>query len=289
MLFVGRGVFYGAATTEAQAMRGEEVFIVGGANSAGQAATYLARFATQVTLLVRGSSLGKGMSGYLVREIEASPNITVRLNTEVAAARGDHRLRSLVLRDRAGSAEEVTAAALFVLIGAVPRTAWLPDDVKRNGRGFVLTGPGLAGAPDEAPISPFGTSLPGVFAVGDVRAESVKRVASAVSEGSVPESGNSPMAPGPPVPPHGRGLPAALGIQLPYPARMYLNGDHQSLGIRQMHRWRPYASPDSRMRFPGHPASVRDDAGGPPVNERSKSRALALSRRTARARTRHRR
>jgi thioredoxin reductase (NADPH) len=183
---IGRGVFYGAASTEAPAMRGEGVFVVGGANSAGQAAIYLARFAAQVTLLVRGSSLSEGMSDYLVREIEASPNIKVRLNTEVIAAHGDHRLQSLVLRDRlTGSAQEVPAAGLFVLIGAVPRTAWLPDDVKRDDRGFVLTGPALGGASKEAHISPFGTSLPGVFAVGDVRADSVKRVASAVGEGSV--------------------------------------------------------------------------------------------------------
>jgi thioredoxin reductase (NADPH) len=184
--FVGRGVFYGAATTEAQAMRGEEVFIVGGANSAGQAATYLARFAAQVTLLVRGSSLAKGMSDYLVREIEAAPNITVRLNIEVVAAQGDHRLRSLVIRDRlAGSTERATAAALFVLIGAAPRTAWLPADLKRDERSYVLTGAALGAGSSDAPISPFETSLPGVFAVGDVRADSVKRVASAVGEGSV--------------------------------------------------------------------------------------------------------
>jgi thioredoxin reductase (NADPH) len=170
---VGQGVFYGGAATEAQAMRGEEVFVVGGANSAGQAAVHLARFAARVTLLVRGSSIATGMSEYLVRDIEAAPNIEVRLNTEITAARGDQRLRALHLRDRAtGSNEEVPAAAVFVLIGAVPRTAWLPEVLRRDERGFVPTGAGLQ------------TSLPGVFAVGDVRADSVKRVASCVGEGS---------------------------------------------------------------------------------------------------------
>ena len=175
---VGRGVFYGAAATEAQAMRDEEVVVVGGANSAGQAAVHLARYAAKVTLLVRGPSLEGAMSRYLIRDIEAAPNIEVRLNTEIVEARGDQRLGSLVLRDRAaGSTEEVPAAAVFVLIGAVPRTAWLPDHVRRDGRGFVLTGSDLGAAS-------FATSLPGVFAVGDVRADSIKRVASSVGEGS---------------------------------------------------------------------------------------------------------
>jgi thioredoxin reductase (NADPH) len=136
---------------------------------------------------VRGPSLDSAMSQYLVRDIEAAPNIEVRLNTEIVRGRGDQRLRSLELRDRAAnSTEEVPAAAVFVLIGAVPRTAWLPDDVRRDERGFVLTGAGLgaAAAAGDAPLAPFGTSLPGVFAVGDVRADSIKRVASSVGEGS---------------------------------------------------------------------------------------------------------
>jgi thioredoxin reductase (NADPH) len=182
---VGRGVFYGAATTEAPAMRGEEVFVVGGANSAGQAAVYLARFAGQVTLLVRGDSLSKGMSDYLVRQIEETPNIGVRLQTEVVGAVGDRRLRSLVLHDRVtGSRSDVDAAALFILIGAIPRTGWLPEKVERDQRGFILTGEHLRAASDEIPASPFATTMPGVLAVGDVRADSIKRVASAVGEGS---------------------------------------------------------------------------------------------------------
>ena len=184
--FVGRGVFYGAATTEAPAMRGEEVFVVGGANSAGQAALHISRFAAKVTILVRGSSLAQGMSDYLVREIEASPNIAVRLNHEVAGARGDQRLRSLILRDRLlGSTEEVPAMAVFILIGAAPRTDWLPPELERDDRGFILTGSRLSSSSPDGKQFAFGTSLPGVFAVGDVRAGAAQRVASAVGEGSV--------------------------------------------------------------------------------------------------------
>jgi thioredoxin reductase (NADPH) len=183
---IGRGVFYGAATTEAPAMRGEEVFVIGGANSAGQAALYLGRFAARVTVLVRGPSLAEGMSDYLVREIEASPNITVRLNCEVVGARGDQRLRSLILRDRVGGAtEEGAAVAVFILIGAEPRTAWLPPEIERDERGFILTGSRLSSTSPDAKQFAFGTSLPGVFAVGDVRAGAAQRVASAVGEGSV--------------------------------------------------------------------------------------------------------
>jgi thioredoxin reductase (NADPH) len=184
--FVGRGVFYGAATTEAPAMRGEEVFVVGGANSAGQAALHLSRFAAKVTVLVRGSSLAQGMSDYLVREIEASENIAVRLNHEVAGARGDQRLRSLTLRDRLlGSTDEVPAAAVFVLIGAAPRTAWLPPELERDERGFIRTGSSLSSTSLDGTRFAFGTSIPGVFAAGDVRAGAAQRVASAVGEGSV--------------------------------------------------------------------------------------------------------
>jgi thioredoxin reductase (NADPH) len=184
--FVGRGVFYGAATTEAPAMRGEEVFVVGGANSAGQAALYISRFAARVTMLVRGSSLADGMSDYLVREIEASPNVAVRLNHEITGARGDQRLRFLTLRDRIlGSTEEVPAMAVFILIGATPRTGWLPPELKRDERGFILTGSRLSTTSPDAKQFAFGTSLPGVFAVGDVRAGAAQRIASAVGEGSV--------------------------------------------------------------------------------------------------------
>jgi len=187
---VGAGVFYGSALSEAPAVKDQDVFIVGAGNSAGQTAVYLARSARSVTLLVRGDSLATSMSDYLVKEIDATPRVRVRLQTEVAGARGDHRLTELVLRDRAtGRDETVPAAALFVMIGATPHADWLPDDVARDQHGFILTGSdlpseGRAEAGQPVPLS-LETSLPGVFAVGDVRAGSVQRVASAVGEGSV--------------------------------------------------------------------------------------------------------
>jgi thioredoxin reductase (NADPH) len=166
------------------------VFIVGAGNSAGQTAIYLARSARSVTLLVRGDSLAKSMSDYLVTEIKGTPRVDVRLHTEVAAACGDHRLTELALRDRAtGRDETAPAAALFVVIGATPHTEWLPDDVARDRHGFILTGRDLphknraeTGQPMPLPLE---TSMPGVFAAGDVHSGSVKRVASAVGEGSV--------------------------------------------------------------------------------------------------------
>jgi thioredoxin reductase (NADPH) len=185
---VGAGVFYGAAVAEAPALAGEEVFVVGGANSAGQAALYLARFAARVTLLVRGDSLAAGMSDYLITELEATPNVEVRLHTRVVDGRGAHRLEALVLEDvRTGRREEVAAAAVFVLIGAEPRTDWLRDVLRRDDRGFILTGRDVPAEawPLDRPLLPFETSRPGVFAVGDVRHGSVKRVAEAVGEGSV--------------------------------------------------------------------------------------------------------
>jgi thioredoxin reductase (NADPH) len=185
---VGTGVFYGAAVAEAPGLVGEAVYVVGGANSAGQAALHLARFAARVTLLVRGESLAAGMSDYLIRELEATPNVYVRLRTRVVDGRGGQRLAALVLEDgRTGWREEVPAAAVFVLIGAEPRTDWLRDALRCDGRGFILTGrdvPAEAWPLDRPPL-PFETSLPGVFAVGDVRHGSVKRVAEAVGEGSV--------------------------------------------------------------------------------------------------------
>jgi thioredoxin reductase (NADPH) len=187
---VGAGVFYGSALSEAPAVKDQEVFIVGAGNSAGQTAVYLARSARSVTLLVRGDSLATSMSDYLVKEIEATPRVRVRLQTEVAAASGDHRLTELVLRDRAtGRDDTVPAAALFVMIGATPHTDWLPGEVVRDQHGFILTGRDLpsedqAEAGQPVPLS-LETSLPGVFAVGDMRAGSVQRVASAVGEGSV--------------------------------------------------------------------------------------------------------
>jgi thioredoxin reductase (NADPH) len=187
---VGSGVFYGSALSEAPAVKDQDVFIVGAGNSAGQTAVYLARAARSVTMLVRGDSLAASMSDYLVTEITSTPRVHVRLHTEVAAARGDHRLTELALRDSArGREETVPAAALFVMIGATPHTGWLPSDVARDRRGFILTGRDLAGDDRDGPGQriprPLETSMPGVFAVGDARAGSVKRVASAVGEGSV--------------------------------------------------------------------------------------------------------
>ncbi len=189
----GAGVFYGAAASEAKAMKDSEVFVVGGANSAGQAAVHLARYAAQVTVLVRGRSLADSMSEYLIREIESAPNIAVRYGVAVTGGTGQSRLEHLTLTDlESGAAETVDAVALFVLIGAEPRTQWLPDAVRRDQSGFVVTGTDLlqGGRPDEQwPLQRvpmfLESSLPGVFAVGDVRHGSVKRVASAVGEGSI--------------------------------------------------------------------------------------------------------
>jgi thioredoxin reductase (NADPH) len=185
---VGAGVFYGAAGAEAPAMAGEEVYVVGGANSAGQAALHLAKYAARVTLLVRGTSLATGMSDYLIRQIEATPNVEVRLGTRVIDGHGEERLEALRLEDvGTGHRKDVSAAAVFVLIGAEPRTEWLGDVVRRDERGFVLTGRDVPqeGWPLTRPPLPFETSIPGVFAAGDVRYGSVKRVAGAVGEGSV--------------------------------------------------------------------------------------------------------
>jgi thioredoxin reductase (NADPH) len=185
---VGVGVFYGAAGVEAPAMAGEEVYVVGGANSAGQAALHLARFAARVTLLVRGESLATGMSDYLITELQATPNVEVRLRTRVVDGRGEDRLETLTLEDvGTGQREEVASAAVFVLIGAEPHTEWLRDVLQRDEHEYILTGrdiPQQAWPLARAPL-PFETSLPGVFAVGDARHGSVKRVAGAVGEGSV--------------------------------------------------------------------------------------------------------
>jgi thioredoxin reductase (NADPH) len=189
----GAGVFYGAATTEARALEGQEVYVVGGANSAGQAAVHLSKYASTVTLLVRGDSLGDSMSDYLIREVEEAANVIVRLHTRVVGGGGEGRLERLELQDSAsGRAATVESAALFVLIGAEPRTGWLPDEIARDERGFILTGENVPNgrrptdrrAP-KRPAMPLETSMHGVFATGDVRHGSVKRVASAVGEGSV--------------------------------------------------------------------------------------------------------
>jgi thioredoxin reductase (NADPH) len=177
---VGRGVFYTPALSEAQGFQGRPVVVVGGGNSAGQAAMHLSSFASSVTLLVRGASLAPSMSRYLIRALAEAPNVTVRFRTEVAEASGAERLQRVVARDLAGGGEEtLDAAALFVLIGSEPRTEWLDGIVARDRWGFVLVG-AEAGAPQS-----LAASVRGVFAAGDVRAGSVKRVASAVGEGAV--------------------------------------------------------------------------------------------------------
>jgi thioredoxin reductase (NADPH) len=189
----GRGVFYGSAATEGPACAGEDIYIVGAANSAGQAAVFLAQHARQVTLLVRADTLEHSMSYYLIRQIDEIPNIHVRLTTEVLAVHGDDHLEQLTLCDtRTRTEETVGAGYLFVFIGAEPRTEWLEGVVARDPKGFVLTGPDLlvdGRRPrgwdlDRDPYY-LEASAPGVFAAGDVRANSIKRVASAVGEGAM--------------------------------------------------------------------------------------------------------
>jgi thioredoxin reductase (NADPH) len=189
----GRGVYYGSALTEAAACQDQDVFIVGGANSAGQAALFLARYAKSVTLLVRGPSLEQSMSYYLIRRIAENPAISVRTCTEVIGASGDDHLERLTLRDTArGTAETVDAQWLYLFIGAEPLTDWLGDIVVRDARGFVVAGPDLSADGErphgwtlDRPPYHLETSVPGVFVAGDARSESAKRVASAVGEGAM--------------------------------------------------------------------------------------------------------
>jgi thioredoxin reductase (NADPH) len=188
----GRGVYYGVDASEASQCQGDEVYVVGAANSAGQAALNLSRFAKRVVLVVRAATLTETMSRYLVERITAAPNIVVRYRSEVVAGRGDGHLEALTLADMdSGAAEEVSSSWLFVFIGASPRTEWLGPDVVRDAKGFVVTGQDLL-VPVFAhrwPLTraPFAleTSVPGVFAAGDVRLDSMKRVASAVGEGAM--------------------------------------------------------------------------------------------------------
>jgi thioredoxin reductase (NADPH) len=189
----GRGVYYGSAATEAAACVDADVFIVGGANSAGQAATFFSRYAKSVTLVVRGDSLERGMSHYLIEQLQALDNVSVRLCTVVDQAHGDEHLESLSLRHLpSGATEQVQASHVFVFIGARPRTDWLAGVLGRDQRGFLLTGPDLlvdgrrppGWFADRDPW-PLEASIPGVFVAGDVRADSVKRVASAVGEGAM--------------------------------------------------------------------------------------------------------
>ena len=188
---LGRGIYYGATAGEASQTSGADVYVVGAANSAGQAALNFARYAKRVVLVVRGATLEASMSQYLVSRVLTAANIDVRLQTEVVGARGDGHLEAVTLADRGtGTLEEVETSWLFVFIGASPRTDWLGDAVVRDGRGFVVTGPDLPPGPimgwplERGPYA-LETSVPGVFAAGDVRLDSMKRVASAVGEGAM--------------------------------------------------------------------------------------------------------
>jgi thioredoxin reductase (NADPH) len=188
----GRGVYYGVNASDAGQCQGDDVYIVGAANSAGQAALNLARFAKRVVLVVRAAALTGTMSQYLIERITCAPNIEVRYRSEVVAAQGDGHLEKLTLADRrSGATEEVSSSWLFAFIGASPRTGWLGPDVARDGNGFVVTGQDLLSARYARrwplPRAPFAleTSVPGVFAAGDVRLDSMKRVASAVGEGAM--------------------------------------------------------------------------------------------------------
>jgi thioredoxin reductase (NADPH) len=186
----GAGLYYGAALTEAEGCKDQDVYVVGGANSAGQAAVHLAQYASTVTMLVRAPSLEDSMSYYLIQQIAGIPNIDVRVCTEVAEAHGTDHLQQLTLRDLAkGTTEIVDAGQLFIFIGAAPLTGWLDGVLERDARGFVLAGPDLdTDQVDwtlDRPPYHLETSVPGVFVAGDVRAESAKRVASAVGEGAM--------------------------------------------------------------------------------------------------------
>jgi thioredoxin reductase (NADPH) len=187
----GRGVYYGSSASEASQCEGDDVYIVGGANSAGQAALNFARYAKRVVMVVRGAQLEDTMSLYLVAHIRATENIEVRLRASVTAAHGDGHLASITLHEEGSQPQEVPTSWLFVYIGASPRTDWLGSSVARDPRGFVLTGQDLLASSSATPWplarAPYAleTSVPGVFAAGDVRLDSMKRVASAVGEGAM--------------------------------------------------------------------------------------------------------
>ena len=189
----GRGVFYGAALTEAMSCAEQDVYVVGGANSAGQAALYFAQRSRSVTMLVRGSSLRTSMSSYLVDQIVANPKVRVRTGTTVVEAHGTDHLEGVTLLDATtGEKESVDTSWLFIFIGAAPRTDWLDETEQRDEHGIVFAGPDLlvdgrrprGWTLDRDPYH-LETSIPGVFVAGDVRADSVKRVASAVGEGAM--------------------------------------------------------------------------------------------------------
>ena len=187
--FQGAGIYYGASQSEANSCAGEEIYIIGGANSAGQAAVHFAKHAARVVVLVRAESLAKSMSRYLIDQIEATPNITVETQTEVIGVDGDGHLQSICVRSPRGP-ERRSTTSMFIFIGAAPKTEWLPPAIAVDGRGFVLAGPDLpAITPETWPLErdPYllETSVPGIFVAGDVRHNSVKRCASAVGEGSI--------------------------------------------------------------------------------------------------------
>jgi thioredoxin reductase (NADPH) len=190
----GLGIYYGASRSEGPSCSEEHVVVIGGANSAGQAAMYFSEFARQVTMLYRGDSLTKSMSHYLIQQITERPNIVVRTSAELTAAHGTDHLEAIdVSVDRGASTERLEVGSVFVFIGAAPQTDWVGDAIARDARGFILTGVEAAAAaargpapwPLERPPFLLETSAPGVFAAGDVRSESIKRCASAVGEGSM--------------------------------------------------------------------------------------------------------
>jgi thioredoxin reductase (NADPH) len=187
--FTGKGVHYGASVSAAHSLAGLTAGVVGGGNSAGQAVLHLARFCERVHLVVRSTDLREGMSAYLVDAIDSEPIIEVHLGCEVSEGGGETRLEEVTIRDRStGAGRRVPLDGLFVMIGAEPHTAWLPEGLGRDGFGFLLTGADAAASPAwsrERSPHPYETTVPGVFAVGDVRCGSVKRIASAVGEGSV--------------------------------------------------------------------------------------------------------
>ena len=189
----GRGVYYGSAATEAESCAGQTVVIIGGANSAGQAAVFFARHAQRVILAVRGPDLERSMSTYLIQQIREIDAISVHTNTRVIACEGDGHLERVVLCDGVtGDSQTVSTTHVFVFIGAAPLNDWLPDEISRDRAGFVLTGTDLlhdgrrpSGWPLDRDPYPLESSIPGVFVAGDVRSQSVKRVASAVGEGAM--------------------------------------------------------------------------------------------------------
>jgi thioredoxin reductase (NADPH) len=189
----GAGVYYGAATTEAPAFRGRHVLVVGGGNSAGQGAMHLARYAADVQIVVRREGLRETMSQYLIEQIGKTPNIRLRLRTEIASIEGEGHVERVTLRSLDdGSCRTEEADAVFIFIGTRPRSDWLPAGVLRDAKGFVLTGRDLMAAEpyprtwkEQREPFPLETSVPGVFAAGDVRAGAMNRVASAVGEGSM--------------------------------------------------------------------------------------------------------